>query len=115
MNVQSYSGTPVNTLGAISCYRTYWTHFIPDFEFYMVPRGSSLMAVQLFNALGFNIISVSAEAIISFASVHRHHFPGNYTHLTPTDTATCINGFKRKTLIDPNVKPTAEPQSPPPA
>ena len=109
MNLHTYSGTQVTTLGAISTSVAYVTPFLPDFQFYIVPRGQSLMGVYLFNALGFYITSATGQEIRSVEPSQRHPLLRKYPNLTSTDTARCIAGFKHKPLIDRNVKPVAEP------
>ena len=86
MNLHTYAGTRVNTVSAIASSVAYVTDLFPEFQFYVVPLGQSLMGVNLFNALGFKIHFATGEAIRSVEPSLRHTLYRKYPKFTSHDT-----------------------------
>ena len=139
MKLRDYNGNVVPTMGIVKLNVEYENRFFQNFEFYVVSNGQSLMGLDLFDKIGFSVTSPSGNKIYAVTSKpSTSHTPEEWTAKRPCQSARSldtskhpcelpyhlfrkysdlvspiglkvIKGFRHKPIVDPNVRPVAQP------
>ena len=106
MKLVSYEGSPIKVIGEIHIPVQCGKHKLGGFPFYVTSSGANIMGVDLFYALGFQIVqddlTQRKEPILQVVSKWQSEWPSLFTGLG------CVKEFAHQPMINPDVKPVVQ-------
>ena len=124
MKQRDYGGSQIPICGTINAPIQYGGDTIECFEFYVVPRGDSILGQDLFGCLGFHIAHRSSPLIrtvsdftmknktnegLLAATTKSTELIRKYSTLLEANPSKYITGYLHKPIIDSVVPPVAQP------
>ena len=105
MELVSYEGSPIKVIGDIHIPVQCGKHKLGAFHFYVTSSGANIMGVDLFDALGFQIVqgdlTQRKEPILQVVSKWQSEWPSLFTGLG------CVKEFAQP-MINPDVRPVVQ-------
>jgi hypothetical protein len=103
LELHTYDGSSIKVLGCIRCSVQYGDVILHNFTFYVATSGRSVMGIDLFEALGFKMISPAGATISAETSVTLSQYPEILKEFG------CIRDYQHRPMINSSVTPVGQP------
>ena len=102
-SLRGYANSAIEIVGTIDLPVRYGTIHLPSFPFHVAQRGTNLLGLDLFIALGFSLMDNSGTAIMQVFPTMHQQWPALF------DGLGRLTAFTHRPLVDPAVTPVMQP------